>query len=261
MRKFLILALLLTGCLSQTPPEVTKNPDGSFTQVFYATNPKKTLGWITRAHADDFFPDTGGDGHTEGNDAVYATAGSTGTASSNSDVTFQFGQQHHAGSTTYYRWRGFLPFNTDTLPDTATVTAATLSLWGTAKTDNAGVTPTANVVSSTQVSPGSLVTSDHTRCGTTAFATISYAAFSTTGYNNFTLDASGIAQVNVTGYSLYCMRTNRDISGTAPSSGGNNIELFRVSSVEESGSTQDPKLTVTYTLPSASAPPKVLIFL
>lgn len=200
-----------------------------------------------------FFSDLGGDGITQGTSLTYATAGTTGTSVFSNVTDNLAGQQYHFTTGNYFRWRGWLPFDTSSLPDGDTVSAAVLSVFGMAGStnDTVGVTPSLQVVSSSQASNTALATTDHNLCGTTVFATITWGSYNTSAYNNFTLDANGIAQISKTGFSKFTMRTNRDISGTAPSTAGNNLERFQFNSADESGTSSDPKLVITHAAPAA----------
>ena len=88
--------------------------------------------------------------------------------------------------------RSIYLFDTSSIPDTDVVSVATLSLFGLDKFDGLSVTPNINIYASTPASNTDLVAGDYTQTGTTAFSTaISYASYSTTGYNAFALNKTG----------------------------------------------------------------------
>lgn len=208
--------------------------------------------------SSSFFSGTGGDGQLQSDSTVYGNAQSGNnlqTDGGTTDVTC--GQQYHSPSGHFYIWRSWFPFDTSSLPDNAVVSAATISLFGVNQVDTASVTPTINIVSSTEADPTLLATGDWSSLGTTAYSTITYAGFSTVAYNDFSLSAGGIADISLTGYSKYGCRSNRDISSTAPSTGANNQEVLAVKSAEQAGTTNDPTLAVTYT--AATSKPKFII--
>lgn len=93
--------------------------------------------------------------------------------------------------------RGIALFDTSSIPDTTTITSATLSLYGYAKTDNLNTSPDINIYSSNPASNTALVGADYSTVGSTAFSTaISYSSWVIEGYNNFALNANGLASIS-----------------------------------------------------------------
>lgn len=159
-----------------------------------------------------------------------------------------------AASTTdrwYQLTRGIFLFDTSGLPDNANISAATLSIYGSGKKDDLNITPDVKVYSSNPASNTALEPGDFDCLGSTAFCDtpITYANWSTTGYNDFALNSSGIAQISKTGVSKFGLRNaNYDVSGTTPAwsdSGlpGSALENYYA----EQGTGYKPKLVVTYT--------------
>jgi len=95
--------------------------------------------------------------------------------------------------------RGFLLFDTSVIPDTATVISATVRVFGTTKQDERPWGDlTWNVYSSGPATNTTLVIADYNKVGTTPFATpITYAAYDDGGWNTFTLNAAGLAAIDV----------------------------------------------------------------
>ena len=89
-----------------------------------------------------------------------------------------------------YLTRMFYHFNTANLPDTDSIDSATLSLYGLSKLDTEGVSPNLDLYAST-------VSRQYDRddrlpnVGATSYtgSPLSYSSFSTSGYNDFTLNA------------------------------------------------------------------------
>jgi hypothetical protein len=144
-------------------------------------------------------------------------------------------------------------FDTSNLPDTASISAATLSLHGKAgKTDGCLATPTVNVYSSNPANNNNLVAADYATLGTTAFcdSPIAYAdwvegATANIYHNDFALNASGIAAISTIGVSKFGFRFNYDATSTAPnwvSAGSTLISVYTT----EKGAGFQPKLVVTY---------------
>lgn len=73
------------------------------------------------------------------------------------------------------------------------------------------------------------------------------------GYNNFTLDANGIANVSLTGISKFWTRLNWDTDNSFGGTWSSNKSSYYNSYLaDQTGTSNDPKLTITYTLPIAN---------
>ncbi len=116
--------------------------------------------------------------------------------------------------------RGIFLFDTSALPDGITITSATFSVYGTSKSrSGAVITPNINVYSSAPASNTNIVAGDYDSFGSTAFSDtpIDYDAWSITGYNDFTLNAAGIAAISLTGITKLGLRNaNYDVAATEP---------------------------------------------
>lgn len=158
-----------------------------------------------------------------------------------------------------YITRGIFLYDTSALGASATVSAATLSLCSATvnKADALGITPDLNIYASTPGSNTVLAASDYSQIGTTAFSTaITYANWAATGtYNDFVLNASGLAAISLTGVSKYGSRNaNYDVANSAPGSWTSNLSsALRCQMSDTSGTSADPKLVITYTVPANSA--------
>jgi hypothetical protein len=180
---------------------------------------------------------------------LVAAAGTWGDA----NVAFE-GVIDIRSSATSDRWRviqrGIFLFDTSSLPDDAEISAATLSLFGAGKADSLGIIPDVNIYSSNPASNTDVVAGDYDSLGSTAFSTaITYANWVVPGYNDFTLNSSGIAAISKTGISKFGTRNaNYDVSETAPSWTSDTYSFLR-SYFAEQGSGYEPKLVVTYSVP------------
>lgn len=137
-------------------------------------------------------------------------------------------------------------FDTSSIPDTDSISAAVLSAWGYQALDTTLGTPALHVGASTPASNTLLATTDYGQCGSTSFGNIANASWNAAGYNDITLDAGGIAAVDVTGISKYCLRLSwdmlNDTTGLTWVSGGFTDFAYRGA---DFGSNK-PKLTVTH---------------
>lgn len=142
--------------------------------------------------------------------------------------------------------RGFLAFDLSGIPAGATITAATLSVQVNTVYDLLG-SGGLGVVEGTQASISTLATSDFSLVGSTELATRkTLASLSTSVYTDFALNAAGLAvlQAGVGSSAKLALRTGRDIDNTTPAS--TNYEGVLVYFSEQTGTSQDPKLVVTY---------------
>lgn len=164
------------------------------------------------------------------------------------------------GSTTtnQFQWlfRNIATFNTDSLTSVANISSAILSLNSTGGEQNALGDPSIHITSSNPASNNTLVSSDYSQLGSTSFSNITFSNWSDADtYNDFTLNSSGISNISKTGISKFGMRLGWDINnsftGTWSSNGQSNISWYTSNST---GTSKDPKLVVTYTLPITFIP-------
>lgn len=149
--------------------------------------------------------------------------------------------------------RSIFLFDTATLPDTSTISAAILSLWGTAKTNGLG-DAALHIGAATPASNTSLTSGDYQTCGTISFGNIPYASFNAGGaYNAISFNASGIAAISLVGISKFSGQLSWDIlndtTGLVWSSGASSYHVGFFA--DHTGTSNDPKLVVTYTTGTA----------
>lgn len=141
--------------------------------------------------------------------------------------------------------RGIALFDTSSLPDSASISAANLGLRVHSQSDAFG--QTLELVASTPASNTDLVASDYVELGTTRYATgISVGSLSTSAYNVLSLNATGRAAITTTGISKFGMRLSGDLDDAPPSWVADAATVVNVISAESSGTTNDPYLEVTY---------------
>lgn len=155
--------------------------------------------------------------------------------------------------------RGIFLFDTSALGAGATISAAIFSLYGNngtlgaVKVGDLGTTPL-HVAGSTPASNTTLADSDYGQCQTTTFGNIAYASFTINQYNDISLNASGQSNISLTGVSKFSTQLEWDINN---SFGGTwvsgQVTAFDCNYADQAGTTQDPKLVVTYT-PAAGFP-------
>lgn len=149
-----------------------------------------------------------------------------------------------------FLYRTILMFDTSPLTASASISAAVLSLYLDAKFDDASNTPTADIYTSSPTSTTSLVAGDFGRIGTTSQtgAAKTYAGHTAGAYNDFTFDSTGRGNINKTGISMFAVReATYDVDGATPTWGSAADTLFKYLGATTSGTSQDPKLVITYT--------------
>ena len=158
--------------------------------------------------------------------------------------------------------RSMYLFDTSSLGATATISATVLSLYGNAKTDGATtISPDIDIYTSTPATNTNLITDDFDQFGTTSQtgSPITYANWSTTGYNAFTFNATGRGNVSKTGVSKFGARNaNYDAANINPGTTTDVLHEMSCYFADASGTTTDPKLVVTYT--TITFIPRVMIY-
>lgn len=195
------------------------------------------------------------DGHVrrDGIDEDFSTirAGG-GTASGDSTATDISAELRASATTNQYDRLGrcFFLFDTSAVPTTDTKDSATFSLFGQAM-QNSLSDCDIDLVASTPTANTSLQNNDFGTLGTTRFATgISTAVINLSGYNDWTLNASGLAAVTAAGITKFGVRLKWDLDnsfGGVWSSAA--TTYFRPYYADQAGTTNDPKLVVNHTTP------------
>jgi len=192
---------------------------------------------------DTTFTTSSSDGHIEEwggpyyNDIWMSTSGTVHNSSA-----FWIGQSYVSSGNYYCILRGFVFFNTASLPIGSIITNTTLSLHGcsdASKTDFDVVVQT-GIESTYPHNP--LVETDYCKENYDGDGgSFNTASFTTWGYNNITLNADGRSWIKKGGWTKFALRSQKDISGSPPGED----EGIRVYSYEY-GEGYRPKLVVTY---------------
>ncbi len=147
--------------------------------------------------------------------------------------------------------RSIFLFDTHTLTAGAIISSAVLSLYGTAKADSGtAVTPDLNIYTSTPAANNALANGDYSQLGSVAQCdvAITYAGFNTAGYNDFTLNATGLGNISKTGISKFGARNaNYDVAAVAPT--WSSISSHYLQGYFSDNGSNKPKLVITYTAP------------
>lgn len=204
-----------------------------------------------------------------GGGATWTTlSNAAGNYADPSDTAFYVGYQDNA---TNDRWTQI--YRSITLFDTSAVGGDTkdsgiYSLYATGNQNDASSNLNANVYECSPASNTNIVASDMTITNftNTKLATgIARGSITTSAYNDWTLNASGLTAVNGSGVSKLSCLVENDIDDSAPShdnSGAAGFSRFYGSTAEVSGTSQDPKLAITHTAGGGGSVfvPKVIEF-
>lgn len=155
--------------------------------------------------------------------------------------------------------RVILGFNTAAIGASSTITAAELQITP-RSTPFDDLTQSANLSTVTAPASATSVTdSDYnvTKYGSTKLSTdVALATLVADTPHTFTLNADGRSAISKTGITWLALRIVSDITNSEPgvNPGGNLQSDLSIRSAEDATEANRPVLTVTYTLPGASAP-------
>jgi hypothetical protein len=145
----------------------------------------------------------------------------------------------------YWLRRGTLPFDTSVIPSEAVINSATLYLYGQTTSGSQGGAK-ACITTNTRNNPTAVVGSDYyisnygsEIASSTALANYQYTAF---GFNTTGLNHISVSSVTVIG-----VRTHFDCENIDP--GADGPKAVNYYSSEASGTSTDPYLEITYTVP------------
>jgi hypothetical protein len=143
-------------------------------------------------------------------------------------------------SSTYYIDRGFVFFNTSTLPTNAYIDNASLSLY---KSSDSSTTDFLITIQNGQPTypHDPLQSSDYNKAHYSGNGGALNTSGLGNGYNNISLNNNGISWINRTGWTKLCLRSSRDINGNTPT-GDEYVTVY----ASEQGSGYQPKLIITY---------------
>jgi hypothetical protein len=195
------------------------------------------------------------------NDAYIANDGSTvwstvrsaatGTAVGNKSSQAYFVYSVKDGGN-YQICRSMMLFNTATLPANAIISTAILNIKRAAGSYDNADSGAIHVVTANPSSNDSCTTSDFniTKFGSTSGGSINFSSTSANTYFTISLNATGLTWITKGGMTKLGFMERRDLGNNTPSN--NNIITSYFSGT--AGTTSDPYLEVTYTVPSSGNP-------
>jgi hypothetical protein len=211
-----------------------------------APNP---MGWGTRGTVTTFYSDAG-DGRIASYSSAFGSYSSArdGTANFDVDTTSTSralgGQAYDGGSFTYLVYEGFISWNTAAIPDGDSITAATISLYG---SQDASDTDFTLEIRSLSWTGGGLTSADFVPGGSLSIYTLvadfnTSTGWSTTSYNNLNSYSALLSAINKTGTTAVFVSSNRTRNNNSPTGD----EFVSAYYADSAGTTQDPMLTVTH---------------
>lgn len=150
-----------------------------------------------------------------------------------------------------YIYRAIFLFDTHTLTASATISAAVMSLFGASKQDPGSRLPTWDIYTSTPASNTSIANGDFAQCGSTSQtgSAMTQASWSASAYNDFTFNSTGRGNVSKTSISKFSLRNaNYDVAASAPTWASGEFTFNQYNFADNTGTANDPKLVVTYTI-------------
>lgn len=209
-----------------------------------------------------FYPDphievTSGDarvGEVQAGGVSWATliAAAGNTVNNNSTTMWGSYIAAHADAdkwTTNYR--AIIAFDTSPLGPSATVTEATLSVYGKSPwSDGLSISQDMNVFEATPADPTNIVAGDYAQTGGVSFSTaITVAGGDAADYNDFLLDANGRANVDTGGVSGFSVKNeNYDADAVQPAHTASQVSRQTLIQSKQAGTSQDSKLEVAFTM-------------
>lgn len=196
----------------------------------------------------NFSPATSGEGYVGNNGATFSTVQSAGTGNdSNTSYAYAVIEGNRLNAGTYYIYRGFLPFDTSSIPDTDTIDSAVFHFFSDGNTP-AVTTDTYCLVESTQASNTALTTSDFSAVGSTSYGSVAYAGGVVGTEYIITLNAAGLSAISKTGYTKLAIREcTHDLGNVAPTQDS----YISYASQDHTTSGYRPYLAVTYSTPTS----------
>lgn len=209
-------------------------------------------GWRTKGTVTTLYPEASGhDGFISSRDDTYSNArqgiSSVITLFSVGGTEIWVGQDFDGFEYTCYE--AFIQFPTDTLGSLETITDAVFSLWLTA--DNSATNFTVQIKQydwGVDLTTGDYLSGTGLASASTRLTLATSGIGSTGAYKTFTNDASFVGSIDPTDEYHMVVCSSRHAAGSTPTGD----EFVKFSTVDQSGTTQDPKLVLTHT---SSVPP------
>ena len=256
--------LIVQRKLREDPIEATRQVISHNAKIVGKDNGKIVIGKVGNT-TSTFYPDAGSGGTTvDGRLSKYgvttwsAARDAANSTEVNKTETVQFiAHTLRAAADDWSVYRTIFTFDTSSIGSADIISSATFSFYEdssfTFQNDDAD---TFDLVAASPNSNNDLIVQDYSTLGTVVFASVALSSVNVDIYNNLSLNASGIADINKTGITRFGGRNETDRSNTAP--GGRNQIPIRF--VDYADTTSDPKLVVEHTSPAVQGEEYTIIF-
>ena len=157
--------------------------------------------------------------------------------------------------------RGFVPFDTSSLPHNAVISSSTLSLYVDSVTNNfPDGYNTINVYQGFESYPTQVINSDISKCGnavtnpTKGSTDLSLASTTAGSTISFALNSTALTWATTTGYTELCLREGHDAANQALVwTGDTSLDSgVSLATSETASTTEEPSLSITYTVPNTA---------
>lgn len=246
-------------------PKYYQDSVGDWYYLYYSTTTSNkfdsrkifTLFSSVKADSSDFFTSSGVDGVVKNELGDYTTwsnaRGGAGTGASDNYTSASSGSLLYCKGykTSWVKlWRNIFVFDTSSLTADAEISSATFSVYGSNKTSSHDTSSDWNVAlaTSSPASTDALVSGDFDSLTFSRISDsdISYDSFDTSGYNDWTLNASGLSSIDKEGYTKLGAMFACDMDNDEPDDSSEHTTQLRIYT-DNDGSNM-PKLVVVYTI-------------
>ena len=262
------IGLTHTRTLKEDPLRAIQESLAHTVKLVGKTNGKIVKGSIGNT-TSTFYPAAGSVSPVDGrvwrsvgtNESWASIQGGNGTNKNDAAIdSYYAGWLSGTDSATFYElYRAIHLFATgDTIPTTDTVDSGTFSWWPTLKEHQSsaeGNKVETNVYASSPAANDTLAIGDYQTMGTTAYATaIAYDSLTTGAYNDYTLNATGLAAVakgtgTITKFGI--RDSNHDAPNSAPTWQSETYDDVVGYYADQTGTTSDPKLVIVHSAAAA----------
>ncbi len=193
------------------------------------------------------------------NQSFAATRADTGGGADNNTIAYSWINSQATTDNYQNIYLAIYLFDTSSISSGSSITSATFSVYGFSTVDNFSqslVLTNSHPASNTALAAGDYTNHVGTMGTEYGTARITVATFSTTGYNDFTVNATGLGNIataaSTTKVTKFGTRLSGDFDNVAPTWVSQKTASAVARTAETASTTQDPKLTVVY-VPSAAS--------
>ncbi len=185
--------------------------------------------------------------HNATQDTSWATLRGVSGTSMVDDNAYCYDSYSSSATSNQWKWisRSELLFDTSPIGSGKYLASAVFSIYGDTYYGANGSSSLV-VVSSNPASNTGVSLADFDNFGTTSFGSLAHSSFNATGYNDITLNASGLAAIAVSGITKLGTRGNYDVTGDTPPNWSASTTYGVRYCSSDMGAGYKPKLVVTY---------------